>query len=357
MKKICFLIGNLNSSGGTERVTSLIANELIKRKYDISILNLVGGSEPFFELSSKVSIYSLYSKKVSFRKNFIGVTWKIRTFVKRHKIDTLVVVDSISCIFTIPALHGLNLNHICWEHFNFNNNNNVNLRSNARKWAAKYCDYVITLTERDKELWQQGLQKIQAKIVSIGNPTSYENIKHKPNLNSKVILSVGHLTHVKGFDVLIAAWSQVCQKNMDWVLRIVGSGEDEEKLKKQVKDLNIQNNVDFISATRDVDRYYKSSSFYCLSSRFEGLPMVLLEAQAFGLPLLSFNCDTGPSDIIEHNINGYLIKNGDVKELAFYLNKACKMSNENYIAMTFASKININKFSIDNIITKWKVIL
>lgn len=357
MKKICFLVGNINLSGGTERVTSLVVNELINHQYDISVLSLADGCEPFFELNSQVNKYSLYSGKVSFKKNFIGVLWKIRQFVKKHQIDTLIVVDSMSCLFTIPALYGINLNHICWEHFNFRNNNGVKLRSIARKWAAKYCDYIITLTERDKRLWEKGLQKIRAEIVPIGNPTSYQNITHTPNLNFKVVLAVGRLTHVKGFDILIEAWSQICRKNTDWVLRIVGSGEDEKKLKQQAKNLNIQDSVDFIPRTKDIDYYYKTSSFYCLSSRFEGLPMVLIEAQAFGLPLISFDCDTGPSDIIVNNINGYLIKNGDITELAISLNNACKISDKKYMSMVLASKINTNKLSIDNIIVKWKDIL
>lgn len=357
MKKICFLIGNLNNSGGTERVTSIIANELCNHQYEISILNLVNGFNPFFTLDPKVNIYSLYSEKVSFKKNFIGVAWKIRQFVKKHQIDTLIIVDSISCLFTIPALYGMSLNHICWEHFNFNNNNNVKLRSTARKWAAKHCNYIITLTERDKELWEKGLQKIQAKLITIGNPVSYGSIVHTPNLDFRVILAIGRLTHVKGFDILINAWSKSCRENENWLLRIVGSGEEEKKLKQQAKHLNIQDRVDFIPQTKNVDQYYKTSSFYCLSSRFEGLPMVLLEAQAFGLPLISFDCDTGPSDIIDHELNGWLIENGNTERLAASLNHACKISNEKYINMTLKSRININKFSINNIIMKWINIL
>ena len=107
MKNICFLIGNLNHAGGTERVTSLIANGFAERSYNISILSLVGGDNPFFNLNDNIENQFLYSKSVSFKKRILQAIYRIRQFVKKQKIDTLVVVDSISCIFTVPALVGL----------------------------------------------------------------------------------------------------------------------------------------------------------------------------------------------------------------------------------------------------------
>ncbi|ONG37081.1 hypothetical protein BKE17_12080, partial [Enhydrobacter sp. H5] len=307
MKKICFLIGNLNNSGGTERVTTLIANALAQQDFQVSILSLADGNQPFFELVPSIKTYSLYTKKISFKKNFFGAVWRIRKFVTQHQIDTLVVVDSISCIFTVPALFGLNIKHICWEHFNFKNNNGVKYRSIGRKWAAKYCDYVVTLTQRDKELWEKGLKKINSKIVSIANPVAYENIENIPSLEYKTILTVGRLTHVKGFDLLITAWARVAQQVPDWKIVIVGSGEDELMLKQMAKDFGVEDSIVFAGQQKNMDRFYRQASFFCMSSRFEGLPMVLLEAQSYGLPIVAFDCDTGPAEIIDHNISGLLV--------------------------------------------------
>ena len=356
MKRICFLIGNLNDSGGTERVTSLIANELSKQDYDVSILSLADGKDPFFELQPAVHTYSLYHKKISFKKNFIFAVWKIRKFIKHNNISTLIVVDSISCMFTVPALYGLNVNHICWEHFNFNVDLGVPFRSIGRKIAAKYCDYVVTLTQRDKELWEQGLNIINAKIIPISNPTPYENIQHEPSLEFKTVLAMGRLTYQKGFDLLIEAWAKVCKTNTDWTLRIVGSGEDEEKLKQQVKDLNIENRVDFIPATNKIEQYYRTSSFYCLSSRFEGLPMVMLEAQAFGLPIVAFNCDTGPSEVIFHKKNGYLTTGFDIVDLSQNILELINSENR-YHTMVNHTKENSKKFLKYIIIETWVKII
>lgn len=353
MKKICFLIGDLNNSGGTERVTTLIANALAEKKYQVSILSLVNGRQPFFELVPSIKTYSLYPKKISFKKNFFGAIWRIRKFVTQHEIDTLVVVDSISCVFTVPALFGLKVKHICWEHFNFNVNLGMKYRDIGRKWAAIFCDYVVTLTVRDKELWERNLKKINARIVAIANPTPYENIEHIPRLENKTILAMGRLTHQKGFDLLIDAWKDVCQKDSEWTLRIVGSGEDEKYLKDKVQKLDIINRVDFISATKNVEQYFRTASFFCLSSRFEGFGMVLLEAMCFSIPVVSFNCDCGPSDLIVNNETGILVDHLNVHELGEALFKVMNSSQESYNNFSKKTFIKSKDFYLDKIVSNW----
>lgn len=351
MKNICFLIGNLNNSGGTERVTSLIVNKLSKLGYNVSILSIIDGSDPFFDLNDDVKTFSLYTKKISFKKSLPSTILKIRNFVKKQNIDTLVVVDSISCIFTIPALYGLKVNHICWEHFNFNVDLGVKYRRIGRKWAARYCDYIVTLTRRDKELWEQGLKNIKAKIVPIPNPTPYEDINHTPSLEYKTVLAMGRLTYQKGFDSLVDAWALVCQTNLDWTLRIVGSGEDEENLKQQAKNLGIYDRMNFVPATKNVELHYTTSSFYCLSSRFEGLPMVLLEAQAFALPIVAFDCDTGPAEILA-DTGSILVPSENIQKLANSLMIMMKDDNRRK-EIAVNSRKKAKHYQIENIIPQW----
>ena len=353
MKKILFLVGNLSNTGGTERVTTLIANELAKKGFDVSILSLVDGMKPSFLLYDRVSYFSLYPEKISFKKNFIDAVLKIRKFVKQKGISTLIVVDSISCIFTIPALFGLNIKHICWEHFNFNNNNGTVLRNYGRFFAAKFCDDIVTLTSRDVELWKNGIKNIKAKIFAISNPSPYSVSHQYSHKKEKSVLAVGRLTKVKGFDLLLEAWSLVCNVNKNWCLNIVGGGEEEDSLKELANSLNITDRVNFIGPSKEVDRYYKESSFYCLSSRNEGFPMVLLEAQSFGLPIVSFDCDTGPNEIVEHNKNGLLVERMNVQELAKNMLTMIELEPEKYESMVQSSIMLSERFTIDKIILKW----
>lgn len=357
MKNICFLVGDLNESGGTERVSSLISSEISKQGYNISVLSLVNGNNPFFILHKNVKTYSLYNKKISFKSNFLGVIWKIRKFIQENEINTLIVVDTISCIFTIPALFGLNVKHICWEHFNFKNNNGIKLRDFSRKLAVKYCDHVITLTEKDKNLWQKNLKNINAKITVIANPCPFPIQNYIKEKNTKIILAVGRLTNVKGFDMLLEAWFHIQQVMPEWRLKIVGEGEDREILTNFIYNNNLTSSIELVGKTENISEYYNKAEILCLSSRFEGFPMVLLEAQAFGLPVVAFDCDTGPSDIIQHGVNGLLVKTGDIIELVNALLKLMNLTRVEYENMSSSAIKNSDKYSIQSIIKKWVSII
>ena len=181
VKNICFLVGNLSHSGGTEKVTTLIANQLSKKDYQVSILSIVDGKDSFFPIDSKIQTYSLFSKKISMRKNYFSAVSKIREFCIHHKVDTLIVVDSISCVFTVPALMGLSIKHICWEHFNLKVNLGSRFRDLGRWMASKWCDHIVTLTERDKRFWIERYKiNSKDKVLAISNPNTSNIANNKP---------------------------------------------------------------------------------------------------------------------------------------------------------------------------------
>lgn len=355
MKNICFLIGNINHSGGTERVTTIIANELAK-KNKVFILSLSDGTKPFFEQDISIVNENLFAEPVSMRKYFISAVSKIRKYLINNKIDTLIVVDSISCVFTVPACVGLNINHICWEHFNLKVNLDSTFRSLGRWMAAKWCDRVVTLTERDKTFWDKKFNLGSTnKVLAIANPSPYELQDHHPSLDNKNILCVGRLTYQKGFDLLILTWAKTVEQLPGWKITIVGSGEDEQTLKQMALDLNVSDTIVFAGQQKNMDLFYRKASFFCMSSRFEGLPMVLLEAQSYGLPIVSFDCDTGPAELIDNEINGYLVKNNDIDALAVAVMKMCTQNNFDSFSQNTLKKSQ--NFKIKNIIDFWSVIV
>lgn len=351
--KICFLISNINHSGGTERVTCILANQLIQLNYQVSIASLAGEGKPYFDFNEYIQIQYLYAQKPSFTKNFLGCVYKIRSFVYRENIDVLIDVDSILTVFSVPALIGMEIKHICWEHFNFEENLGVRFRNWGRQLAVRYCDQIITLTEKDKVLWQKGIKNIHAKINAISNPTPYENIESFPKFENKTALALGRLTYQKSFDLLLKAWVNVNEKYPDWKLQIIGSGEEENQLKTLCNTLGIEKVVEFIPVTQNVIQYYKDASVYCMSSRFEGLPMVLLEAQAFGLPVVAFDCNTGPSDLIQPGENGYLVPCFDTTLFAQAIMQVIELDETSYRLMCEKAKVKNSEFYCDKIINKW----
>lgn len=356
MKKVCFLISALDHSGGTERVTTLIANSLAKQSFSVSIISSIGGTSPFFKLDERIKIFSLYPKAMSIKKNALGLIKRIRAVLVEENIQTLIVVDSINCVFTTIACRGLKVNHICWEHFNLNVNLGSKFRSLGRWMAAKWCSQIVTLTERDRKNWENKYQ-IKNKVTTIFNPSVCQMQQHTPSLDHKTILCVGRLTQQKGFDLLISAWSKIATEFQEWRVVIVGSGEDELMLKEVALEAQLENTIIFAGQQKSVDSFYRAASFFCMSSRFEGLPMVLLEAQSYGLPIVAFDCDTGPSEIIKHEVNGFLVNKLDIDDMAMSLKKMMSIDQDSYIKMSRSALQNTTNFNLSNIILLWKRII
>ncbi|WP_074428711.1 glycosyltransferase family 4 protein [Edwardsiella tarda] len=358
MKKICFFIGSMNLTGGTERVTSVIANELLLQKFQVNILSVQCGDNPFFNISDGVIVDQLYDVAGRGVTRLPKTIFNLRRYLVSHKIDILIVVDSILSIYTLPAVCGLNIRHICWEHFNYNVSLGKRSRVLARKLAAKYSDDIVTLTDRDKKLWMNN-NRMHARLTTVPNPITIEPPISTSFSRDKIILAVGRLTYQKGFDLLLQAWSLFSKKFPDWRLRIIGDGEDKSMLEKLRKELFIESSSEILPKTKNIASHYQQASFFVMSSRFEGLPLVLIEAQAYGLPAISFDCDTGPSEIIENNKSGWLCDADNVAALADGLSDAICFSQNpiNYKLYSTAAVMNTERFQLSNVVSDWVALL
>ncbi|HHF1901978.1 TPA: lipooligosaccharide biosynthesis family 4 glycosyltransferase LsgC, partial [Haemophilus influenzae] len=241
------------------------------------------------------------------------ITKKLRELVKELQLDTLIVVDGAIMLFSALALVNLNIKHILWEHYSFNFTGNRLVRTLGKYLAVTTCDKIVTLTEAEKTLWQEKFKT--NNIITIANPNTLLPKNKLAKWENKTILSVGHLFSYKGFDYLLKVWQVLAKKYPDWNLKIVGSGEEEENLKNLAKALDIEDSVNFTPRTNDVSFYYESSSIYCLPSQTEGLPLVVIEAMAFGLPIVAFNCSPGVKQLVEHKENGFLCEKNNIEEM------------------------------------------
>ncbi len=352
MKKICFFVGNIDLPGGAERVTSVIANGLSETGHTVVLLSLFKGKSPFFDLNPAIKLYQIFPEQVLFRKFYFTVVHQLRKFLSEYKIDVLVDVESILAAYALPAVIGMGVRHICWEHLNYKNDLDRSVRKIARHLAAIFADDVITLTRRDKEVWCKHTW-MRANILAISNPIPFDIPDHSPNPNSTIALAVGRLTHVKGFDNLLKAWALIA---MDvppgWRLRIVGEGEDEQMLKALCCELGLNERVEFCPPTKNIGQHYSEASFCCLTSRYEGLPMVLIEAQAYGLSAIAFDCETGPREIINDLESGYLVRPGDVSDFS---RKMYRLIVDKNMREKFSIKAKENSFlfSDERIIKQW----
>lgn len=351
MKNICFFISSINKTGGTERVCISIANKLSQLGYRVTILSMYG-KEPFFKVDSKVSLIQVYQNKYPFKLFLPLVILTLRSKISKIKPDVLINVDTAMFIYSFVSALGLKLKNVVWEHFNFNSALNSKVRVIARRLAARYSNAIITLTQKDNNNWRHQLD-CKAPLITIHNPSPFSNLSGYSQIKNLIVLSVGRLTYQKGFDRLLDVWEIVQNNNyLSWKLHIVGSGELKEQLKQKIEDLKLNNSVKLFPATDQIETHYQTASIYCMTSRFEGFPMVLLEAQSFGLPLVSFDCETGPSEIIKNNENGILVKNGDQEAMAKSLMLLID-TPEKRLATEKKAYENSLQYNIDIIIKSW----
>lgn len=180
-----------------------------------------------------------------------------------------------------------------------------------------YYDIVICLTPEDVEKNWRG----RTRVVSMPNPLTVSLLSNNEkncvsNCSSGKIVAIGRLSYPKNFESLIKAFALISSSNPEWVLEIYGEGDSRKNIESLISSLNIYDNVKLMGATQDVTSVLNSASFFVCSSKSEGFPLVLLEVMAHKLPVISYNCDFGPSFIIEDGVSGFLVPINDEQRLA-----------------------------------------
>lgn len=354
--KVCFFINQLDNSGGTERVTTVVANALSNIGYEVSVLTIQPVEKPFFELDTQVSHNSLNidNSGMSLIKRFKIIT-ALRKYIVSNDVEILISVDSLLCIYSIPATITTSVKNICWEHFNFNIDLGVKMRRFARHLAGLFVSDIIVLSERDKKFWIENLLFKKAKLSVVYNPTAFPITTKKYNINSNYVLGVGRLCHQKGFDLLLPAWQKVTERYPDWLLVIAGDGNSKNELQQLAQNLNISDKVMLIGAVSEPAELFEEAAIFCFPSRFEGFGLALAEAQAFGIPSIAFDCDCGPSEIIDENC-GILIPDFNVETLSKALTELIG-NNTRRAEMSKHAIQKAQKFALNSVVLKWTSIL
>ncbi len=307
-KKIVFLIQNFSRPAGSERVTSLLANSLCDSGYDISIISICGDNTSFYSINPNIKLYTLINlSEVDNKRYFFKVLFCLKKLFKSIRPNLVINVFSSLAIYTLLLKKKFKYKTISWEHFNFKAK--VGLNTIGRKMAARKSDYIVTLTNSDKNYYLSAFPKMRSKIEYIYNPSPYETKPIDFTKKENSIIAVGRLTYQKGYDYLVEVW-KIVEKYIDWNLYIYGQGEEKDNLLKQISMYNLKN-IHILNPTNQIDKVYEKASLFLSTSRFEGLPMTMIEAQCFGIPIISFDYDTGPKDIIINNHNGIIISGED----------------------------------------------
>ena len=348
--KIDYVIGAMDG-GGAERVVSLLANYFAENGHKVRIITFYGGDAYTYHPSIE---------RIRFHKKFIINYATFRGFFsllsfyfrKKNRPDVISSHIHLVGFATILPAKLYNIGITVSEHFN-----HFHQRRTRAKWFLwnflyRFADAVTVLTKFDIPFFQ----KKNKNVVVMPNPSSFTANANPPEDRDKTILAVGSLNRYdhKGFDTLIKIADAVLKDRPQWKIKIVGNGDIGMKfLKNKVKEYQVEDKVIFTGFRNDVKEMMANSEIFVLSSRREGLPMVLLEAMSQGMACISFDCITGPSDIITDDVDGILVEDQNTEEMITKLDML--IADEDLRRKLGAKAVNsIDKFSMERIGKKWE---
>lgn len=368
--KIIYCVRSLFFSGGVERIITNKMNYLSEvYGYEIYVVTTdQRQKEVFFSLNKKIKHFDLeinYSD--DFNKNFFKRIpiyiqkqkehkEKLEKTVKKIKPDILISLGYEEKYF-LYKLKNKNIKVIREYHLNKNymllgkqKNFLYSLKSYyvylKEIFLVNKYDEVIVLTEEDKQQWKN--KKI--KVI----PNFINSIPQKiSKCENKKVISVGRLDYQKGYDVLINIWKIISKKYPDWILEIYGEGPEKEKLQEKINRLGLEKTLLLKGINNNIQEKYLESSIYVMSSRYEGMPMVLLEAMSYGLPIVSFDCPCGPKDLIKDKEDGFIVKFGNIEQMVEKIEELI-VDEEKRKAFSRNARKNLEKFSREKIMQQWK---
>ena len=335
---LLYCIPHLYNSGGMERVLTQKVNWLAAHTdYTITIVTTeptpTGMSDIYFPLDKRVKVVALnvdfnadYTKPLlpkycAHMRRMRAYKRALTEYIVQHGIELCISLGGKEIAFlrhlpcrTIAEMHFamdqrrqlIEANHksLFWSLVG-------EVRTRQLVQAVKPLERLVVLTDADKAAWEKAGC---TNVTVIPNPCSLDGQKVSiKSAKSKTILAVGRLHEQKGFDLLLQAWKPIEKTYSDWSLRIVGEGPKRAELEAQIESQGLKRVV-LAGATNNVLDEYEAASIFVLSSRYEGLPLALIEAMWSGLPCIAFDCPQGPAELLAED-RGWLVPNGDIAEL------------------------------------------
>ncbi|MCF7560775.1 glycosyltransferase family 4 protein [Sabulilitoribacter multivorans] len=362
--KIVFIIDQVYLHGGIERVLSIKANYLSQLDYNqISIITTEQrNKKPCYTFNNNIIFKDLkinycrsksYFHPLNLLKSIKHI-FRLKKTIKNINPDVVVVCSHSSDTYFVPFINK-SIPKIKEFHYsksieeNKRNKHGITLKKlffSFTDYVEKKYDKIIILNPDESKYYKSN------NTIVIPNPLTFFPEKVS-NLNSKIIISAGRIAPVKGYDKLIDIWANASKKLPEWELHIYGDGNSIylKQLRDKIGALNLQDTLSLKGSTDNIEAKMLNASIYVMTSHNECFPLVLLEAQACGLPIISFDCPHGPRNIINKD-NGLLIPVSDIHLFANKLVELASESKELQIMGENARK-NAYNYSVDKIMAMW----
>lgn len=340
-KHICIFIPSIGT-GGAERVVSILANHLVSINYNVTIICLINNVS--YQIDRRVNVVLPDFKLSRTIISLLRVIKYYRKVIREIKPDVIFSFLEFYNEITMLALLGIKKKIFLFDRNNPLLKEQNKAQSILRKVLYPKADGLVVQTRRAAEYVDK--LRLNSNILILPNPLS--NIKEiwNPDIESKRIICVGRIETQKNHKYLIDIFSQI--NNDGWILQFVGDGSCRPELEEYVNALHMKKYVQFLGIRNDVQSLLSESTIFAFPSLWEGFPNALLEAMAVGVPCISNNCQTGPSEIIQDGVNGFLINVGDMEEFKRKL-RILMDSKELRVSLSANSKNEINKYNVESI--------
>lgn len=334
MKKIVFINESLEG-GGVETVLRNIIENFDKKEYEIKLV-LLNDCEKKMLLKERVEIIILKNIELKIKNRYLNFLYNyyisymclFRNYFYLKKIlknsDILINMNIMNFKLNLLCSY-LNIKKIGWLHCDITPYlKSIWYKINKKKW--KYYNKILIVSKEGKKSFDINNKRLNSKVMHINNFLNKREISKKAEekleYNKKYIVSIGRLEDGKDFETLIKAYYKfISEENSKLNLVIVGDGNKKEELLKLIDKLNLNKRVELVGFQSNPYKWIKNSELLVLSSEKEGLPVVLLEAMILGVPIISTNCKSGPTEILENGKSGILIPVGDINEMKIALKK------------------------------------
>ena len=318
-KHIVILCSRLDLPGGIEKAIIQLSNLLVKNNYKITLLVLDETGSVFFPVDPQVDVLQV--------PLFFGITEKGNTFTRKAAFvkDVLLLGKQVKALqadvviateypFAIAAvLAGLRKKHkvITWEHHHMHELSKSYFWKQMFRLTYPRSDAVVCLNPDEMKLY------CAFNDHTVVIPNFIQPGEHKAALDNKLVLTIGRLTHVKGTDLIVDAAKILFRKYPDWKWKIIGNGDMKTQLDYAIKREKLESNFIIDNVERHaLSNEFKEASIYVCTSRNESFGMTIMEAMQAGLPCVSFDCETGPRNIISPNVDGLLAEKENPQSLA-----------------------------------------
>ncbi|MCF8709896.1 glycosyltransferase family 4 protein [Rhizorhapis sp. SPR117] len=352
---VAFVLQGLGA-GGSEHIVGLLCNHFAAQSWTVTLFAFEDrAARPYYPLDSAVRVMPLgmKSRKMSSLAGLATLWARVRLLRKGFEVagpDIVVSFLTRTNIISLLASRGLDLPVIISER------NNPALQSvgpfweRMRRWTYPRSYGLITMTRGAMDYFHPRMRKRQ-KVIP--NPATLPAKAKAWRRDGRTMVAVGRLTAQKGFDRLLDAFARISSVHSDWRLVIWGEGADREALERQRHDLGLDDRVDLPGVSARPGGWIEDADLFILSSRFEGWGLVLGEAMAAGLPVISYDCQWGPAEMIEHEQSGLLVPEGDIEALASGLDRLC--ADEDLRArLALNARAAMKRYSPERILQHWQ---